>query len=125
MPNGVKVDGDPELKNLETRRQEGVWQLVPYIYDMKHTPEDPTEYDFRENGYWHICKALQMFPADPRFEYDNYNDATKYRTTGELMEVSRSVCSPTESTFIDSCMPQCRFPFSPCSSRVYRMAAPG
>ena len=29
-----------------------------------------------------------MFPSDPRFEFDNYNDATKYRTTGELMEVS-------------------------------------
>lgn len=38
--------------------------------------------------YWHICKALQMFPSDPRFSYDKYNDMTKYRTTGELMEVS-------------------------------------
>lgn len=111
MPHDANVPGLGKV-NLETRRQEvhvphhhphtkeeestklirileqGVWQLVPYIYDMKHAPENPTEYDFRENGYWHICKALQMFPADPRFEYDNYNDATKYRTTGELMEVS-------------------------------------
>ena len=38
--------------------------------------------------YWHICKALQMFPSDPRFSYDKYNDITRYRVTGELMEVS-------------------------------------
>ena len=29
-----------------------------------------------------------MFSADPQHQYDNYNDATKYRKTGELMEVS-------------------------------------
>lgn len=51
-------------------------------------PDCPTEYDYRENGYWHICRALQMASADPRHQYDNYNDATKYRRTGELLEVS-------------------------------------
>jgi hypothetical protein len=29
-----------------------------------------------------------MYPSDPQHQYDNYNDATKYRRTGELMEVS-------------------------------------
>ena len=29
-----------------------------------------------------------MFSADPQHRYDNYNDATRYRVTGELMEVS-------------------------------------
>ena len=38
--------------------------------------------------YWHICRALQMSSADPHQQYDNYNDATKYRRTGELMEVA-------------------------------------
>lgn len=40
------------------------------------------------NRYWHISKALQMYPSDPQHQYDNYNDATKYRRTGELMEIS-------------------------------------
>jgi hypothetical protein len=33
----------------------------------------------RENGYWHICKALQMVSSDPHHQYDRYNDATVYR----------------------------------------------
>lgn len=41
-----------------------------------------------KNRYWHIAKALQMSSADPHHQYDNYNDATQYRTTGELMEIS-------------------------------------
>lgn len=74
--------------DLEERRKAGVWQLVPWIYNTVDESPTPSEYDYRENGYWHICRALQMFSADPRFMYDNYNDATQYRTTGELMEVS-------------------------------------
>lgn len=36
--------------NLEERRQEGVWQLVPWVYDMRDNPEcdlHAAEYDFR------------------------------------------------------------------------------
>jgi hypothetical protein len=36
--------------NLEERRQEGVWQLVPWVYDMRDNPDcdlHAAEYDFR------------------------------------------------------------------------------
>lgn len=38
------------ITNLEDRRKEGVWQLVPWVYNMNHHPPDPLEYDYRENG---------------------------------------------------------------------------
>lgn len=74
--------------NLEERRREGVWQLVPQVYNMADEPETPSEYDYRENGYWHVCRALQQSGANPQHKYDNYNDATQYQKTGELLEVS-------------------------------------
>lgn len=88
LRSDVRVDGMPEPIDLEGRRREGVWQLVPQVYKLSHEPDNPSEYDYRENGYWHICRALQMSSADPSHQFDNYNDATKYRRTGELMEVS-------------------------------------
>ena len=88
LRSDVRVDGMHEPVDLEGRRREGVWQLVPQVYKMSQEPENPSEYDYRENGYWHICRALQMSSADPAHQFDNYNDATKYRRTGELLEVS-------------------------------------
>ena len=44
------VDERQETTNLEERRQRGVWQLVPWVYDMSNEPENAAEYDYRENG---------------------------------------------------------------------------
>ena len=89
LPTNVKVGGSAGADiDMEERRRAGVWQLVPWVFSMADEPETPSEYDYRENGYWHISRALQMSTADPHHQYDQYNDATQYRVTGELMEIS-------------------------------------
>jgi hypothetical protein len=70
LPTNVKVDGLEGVIDLEERRNQGVWQLVPWVYSIADEPDLASEYDYRENGYWHICKALQMFSSDPRFKFD-------------------------------------------------------
>jgi hypothetical protein len=84
-------------ENLQMRKDAGVWQLVPFVHDWaddgnddwlgKLLPSDG-EYDYRVNGYWHIARALQMAGRDPHEMGDTYSDATRYRRTGELMEVT-------------------------------------
>lgn len=49
LPGKVYVEGTGEL-DLENRRAQGVWQLVPWVYNMADEPDNPTEYDYRENG---------------------------------------------------------------------------
>jgi hypothetical protein len=88
LPTAATVEGMGEPIDLEARRREGVWQLVPEVYDICHLPDNPGEYDYLENGHWQIATSLQMSSADPHHQYDNYNDCTKYRRTGELMEVT-------------------------------------
>ena len=83
--------------DLNKRKEDGVWQVVPFIFDwssngsdnwLSSLMPDEEDYDYRENGYWHIAKALQMAGKDPHEEGDTYSDATRYRKTGELMEVT-------------------------------------
>ncbi len=83
--------------NLKTRKAEGVWQLVPFVFDWSKDGNDdwlsdllPSdgEYDYRVNGYWHIARALQMSGRDPHEVGDTYSDATRYRKTGELLEIT-------------------------------------
>jgi len=49
------------------------WQLVPAVLST-YTPKIVEHYDYRENGYWHICRSQLMFRnenADDR----RYQDA--------------------------------------------------
>lgn len=79
-PHGSIID-------LRKRKDAGVWQLVPFVYDMSKDgnegwldsliPSDG-DYDYRENGYWHIARALQMAGRDPHEAGDTYSDATRY-----------------------------------------------
>jgi hypothetical protein len=48
------------------------WQLVPAVLST-YTPSRILEnYDYRENGYWHICRSQLMFrnESDPLRRYD-------------------------------------------------------
>lgn len=49
LPN-IRVPGVADEIDLEERRKEGVWQLVPWVYNLASSPPNPTEYDWRENG---------------------------------------------------------------------------
>lgn len=82
--NAMDVNG--HTVNLRERKQEGVWQLVPFVYDISNDGTDnwldsllpcDGEYDYRENGYWHIARALQMAARDPHETGDTYSDATR------------------------------------------------
>lgn len=49
LPHDAQISSGG-IENLDKRRNEGVWQLVPVIKDMAHAAEYPTMYDYRENG---------------------------------------------------------------------------
>lgn len=40
------------------------WQLVPAIYSNHPRPNKKEGYDYRENGYWHVCRTQQMRAAE-------------------------------------------------------------
>lgn len=80
------VDTMGGLQDLKVRQEEGVWQLIPFVYDWSKDGNDdwlngliPSDgdYDYRQNGYWHICRALQMAGRDPQEMGDTYSDATR------------------------------------------------
>lgn len=50
LPTNHPVDGQGPV-NLEERRMDGVWQLVPWIYNRADEPEVASEYDYRDNGF--------------------------------------------------------------------------
>jgi len=70
--------------NIHNPSSQGVWQLVPQVFDPTQEPENGHAYDYRENGYWHICRALQMSSQDPQQLFDRYNDATRCTHLGAL-----------------------------------------
>lgn len=83
-------------ETIQNKIKDKVWQLVPEILNMANLrigdkanseKDQKNEYDYREK-YWHICTALQTAKADPSYKNDWFNDATRYRKTGELLEVS-------------------------------------
>ena len=99
MPNNAEAHKENSTiqVDLNKRKEEGVWQIVPFVFDWASDGSDKwlssilpneDEYDYRENGYWHIARALQMAGKDPHEVGDTYSDATRYRKTGELMEVA-------------------------------------
>lgn len=52
-----RFDWDPQGRNFG-------WQLVPAIYST-YTPQNMREgYDYREHGYWHICRTQVMRQAE-------------------------------------------------------------
>ena len=67
LPHDAKSSNNSGI-NLEDRRRQGVWQLVPWVYNMCHTPEDPAEYDFRENGYMPFYPYMAF---DPYMSFDH------------------------------------------------------
>lgn len=40
------------------------WQLVPGIYSAHKREHVKEQYDYRENGYWHVCRTQQMRAAE-------------------------------------------------------------
>ena len=48
------------------------WQLVPAVLGTYTPPRIVDNYDYRENGYWHICRSQLMFrnETDPARRYD-------------------------------------------------------
>ena len=48
------------------------WQVVPAILSTYTPPRSLENYDYRENGYWHICRSQLMFrnETDPSRRYD-------------------------------------------------------
>ena len=48
------------------------WQVVPSILSTYTPPRRLENYDYSENGYWHICRSQLMFrkETDPSRRYD-------------------------------------------------------
>jgi hypothetical protein len=70
------------------------WQLVPAVYS-NHTPTTKTEgYDYREHGYWHICRTQVMRASEITTKLEQqtkiqrcYHDDSRFMRGG-LLEVT-------------------------------------
>ncbi len=82
-----RFDWDPDGRNC-------AWQLVPAIYST-HAPQNTREgYDYREHGYWHICRTQVMRQAEITQKLEQhtkiqrcYHDDSRFMRGG-LIEVT-------------------------------------
>jgi len=70
------------------------WQLVPAIYSNHARKNLKEGYDYRENGYWHICRTQQMRAAEITQKMEKeakvqacYHDDSRFMRGG-LLEVT-------------------------------------
>lgn len=82
-----RFDWDPEGRNF-------AWQLVPAVYSA-YTPSQMREgYDYRDHGYWHICRTQVMRQAEITQKLEQhtkvqrcYHDDSRFMRGG-LIEVT-------------------------------------